>query len=373
MATFEKRTDQNGKITHRAKIRLKGHPVQSATFDRLTDAKKWAASTESAIREGRHFNINEAKKHTFEDAVDRYIKTALPTFRTREQANRTIHLSWWKNAIGHKLLSDLKPATFAECRDELAKKTTSTGKALAAATIKKYFLTLDDVLNQCHQEWSWLAQSPLKEKPIKLPSPAKGRTRYLDDDERERFINACKELSEQYPLLLPMIVIAISTGMRQSELRYLHWKKPGTAPKETAWGIVNLAEGNAMLYATKNTEPRKSHLTGQALIELKALAKLRRLDTHLVFPGTQNPKKPFDIRYAFEKAVNMAGITDFKWHDLRHCTASYLAMDGASLRDIADVTGHKTLSMVMRYAHLSEEHTNKVTASMNAKIFGNTL
>ncbi len=65
-----------------------------------------------------------------------------------------------------------------------------------------------------------------------------------------------------------------------------------------------------------------------------------------------------------------AEIDDFRFHDLRHSTASYLAMNGASLAEIAAVLGHKTLQMVKRYTHLSDQHTAGVVASMNEKIFG---
>ena len=65
-----------------------------------------------------------------------------------------------------------------------------------------------------------------------------------------------------------------------------------------------------------------------------------------------------------------AEIEDFRFHDLRHSAASYLAMNGASLAEIADVLGHKTLSMVKRYAHLSEAHTHNVVSKMNDRIFG---
>ena len=67
-----------------------------------------------------------------------------------------------------------------------------------------------------------------------------------------------------------------------------------------------------------------------------------------------------------------AEIEDFRFHDLRHSAASYLAMNGASLAEIADVLGHKTLQMVKRYAHLSDQHTAGVVESMNDKIFGQT-
>lgn len=81
MAAIEKRTAQDGSISYRVKVRLKGKPTQSATFVRLTDAKKWAASTESAIREGRHFKTAEAKKHTLADLVGRYARDILPAKR----------------------------------------------------------------------------------------------------------------------------------------------------------------------------------------------------------------------------------------------------------------------------------------------------
>ena len=62
-----------------AEIRLKGYPTQTATFKRLTDARKWIASTESAIREGRCFKTAEAKRHTVTVAelIDHYIKDVL--------------------------------------------------------------------------------------------------------------------------------------------------------------------------------------------------------------------------------------------------------------------------------------------------------
>ena len=78
-------------------------------------------------------------------------------------------------------------------------------------------------------------------------------------------------------------------------------------------------------------------------------------------------------RAAWERAIAAAEIKDFRFHDLRHSTASYLAMQGASLVEIADVLGHKTLQMVKRFSHLSEAHTRGVVDRMNEKIFGGGL
>jgi len=102
---------------------------------------------------------------------------------------------------------------------------------------------------------------------------------------------------------------------------------------------------------------------------LKKHSKVRRLDSDFLFPSAVL-NKPIDLRKPFENALRKAEISDFRWHDLRHCTASYLAMNGASLAEIAEVLGHKTLQMVKRYAHLSDGHVSSVVESMNSKIFG---
>jgi integrase len=98
-------------------------------------------------------------------------------------------------------------------------------------------------------------------------------------------------------------------------------------------------------------------------------AKVRLLDTTLVFPDATG-KRALGIREAFEGAVERAGIADFRFHDLRHTAASYLAMSGANLAEIAEVLGHKPLAMVKRYAHLSEAHTRGVVERMNRAVFG---
>jgi len=102
---------------------------------------------------------------------------------------------------------------------------------------------------------------------------------------------------------------------------------------------------------------------------MKEHFKNRNENTNCVFPA-KNLIDPIDIRTPFETALIKAEIKDFRWHDLRHSCASYLAMNGATLAEIAGVLGHKTLSMVKRYSHISEAHTTKVVERMNNKIFG---
>ena len=123
------------------------------------------------------------------------------------------------------------------------------------------------------------------------------------------------------------------------------------------WKDVNLERGIITLHETKNGERRILPITGHALELMKQHAKVMHINTDLVFPSEHNPKKSIDIRTPFETALKRAGIKDFRFHDLRHSAASYLAMNGATMAEIAEVLGHKTLQMVKRYAHLSDAHT----------------
>ena len=345
MATIEKRTTDTGETSYRVKIRLKGYPPQTATFKRLTDAKKWTQDTESAIREGRHFKTAEAKKHTFNDLTTRYYSEILPHYNEKEQKERKSKLEWWASKIGYCLLADITPITITEQKNTMTQ---------SAATMDKYIKNLSHVFSVAVNDWGWLEENPVKK--VKSPKLPRGRVRFLDDEERQRLLTACQASSNKQLYLC--VILALSSGMRQGELMGLKWQD------------VNLKEGFIILHETKNGERRRVPLSGLALSLLQEHAKVRRLDTALLFPGTIHANKPIDLRKPFETALKAAEISNFHWHDLRHCTASYLAMNGASLAEIAEVLGHKTLAMVKRYAHLSDGHVSNVVASMNAKIFG---
>jgi integrase len=178
--------------------------------------------------------------------------------------------------------------------------------------------------------------------------------RFLDDDERARLLEACRKSRNEY--LYFIVVLALSTGMRKSEILNLKWQD------------IDLKAQQLVVHDTKNKERKVMPLSGLALELTKAHP--RRIDTTQLFPGRHKVDQAIDIRTPWETALKHAEIEDFRFHDLRHSAASYLAMNGASLSEIAEVLGHKTLQMVQRYAHLSEAHTKKVVASMNATIFG---
>lgn len=134
MANIEKRTSSDGKVSYRVKVRLKGFPTQTATFERKTDAQKWVQQTETAIREGRHFKTTESKRHTLADAIERYINDVIPT-KPKNTVNQVGQLKWWKDNLGDYSLADVTPALIAQYRDKLAKTPSQRGESRSNATV----------------------------------------------------------------------------------------------------------------------------------------------------------------------------------------------------------------------------------------------
>ncbi|MCH2266021.1 MAG: site-specific integrase [SAR324 cluster bacterium] len=353
MAQIRERIKKNGKKSYFVRIRMKGKPEATASFERLTDARLWASSTETEIREGRYTKSTEAQRHTLSDLVDRYIRDVLPR-KPKIRAEYTLQLKWWANQIGDVLLSDLTPSLISEHRDLLCCKITNRKSIISNSRVNRYMSALSSTISTAVREWEWMEDNPLR-KISKLKEP-RGRVRYLTNEERESLLTACKE-SHNTDLYLT-VILAISTGGRRAEIWGLRWK------------CVDLKNGFITFEETKNDEPRSVPLAGHAFELMMERSKVPRIDTDLVFPSPKNPQNRFDFRRPFQIALKDAQIEDFRWHDLRHCAASYLVMAGVDMRTVAEILGHKTLQMTQRYAHLSPEHLKDAVAKMNNKIFG---
>ena len=276
MATIEKRETQDGKTSYRVKVRLKGYPVQTATFTRLTDAKKWVQDTESAIREGRHFKTTEAKRHTLGELVDRYTRDVLPAKQDGDK--QAAQLAWWKEQLGAYSLADITPALLAEYRDQLAGGITCRGTQRNPATVVRYMAALSHAFTIAVKEWQWLDDSPMRK--VTKPKESRGRVRFLSDDERARLLTACKESSSPY--LYPVVVLALSTGMRQGEVMGL------------TWDDIDLARGRAILHETKNGDRRDEN--NPAIEKITRDARANVLNELGYSPRCDNVKKHVDER-----------------------------------------------------------------------------
>lgn len=183
VATITKRMTDSGIVSYQVRVRLKGSHQQTATFARLTDAKRWVSSIESAIRENRYFKTAEAKRRTLAEAIARYERTHLTTLKSAN--DRHLHLGWWKEQLGALSLVAINPAVITESRDKL-----TVDKQRSPATVNRYLAALSHVLTLAAREWHWIDRNPC-EQISNLKEP-RGRVRFLDDAERARLLAECK-------------------------------------------------------------------------------------------------------------------------------------------------------------------------------------
>ena len=369
MATIEKRTRKTGTF-YRVRIRVQGLPEIQKSFTRRTDAKIWAEQTQAAIRNGEYRQASKsAKGHTLADVIERYRDDILPDKAVSTQRAQQSYLNFWETSLGKYGLAYLTPELINEKLKALAEagdtrtnaETDEPRKPKSRKTLKLYRDNLAQLLKFARQ-WGWMADDPLQgvNRYAKIRNE---RDRYLLDDERKTLLDACKASPNKQ--LYPIVVFALSTGARKSEILGLKLDD------------VHLSRDTAVLRDTKNGETRAvsivHHLHDLLTEQVDEAERLHdEMDTPLnqrwLFPRS-DAQAPIDIRKAWENARDEAGITDFRFHDLRHSTASYLAMSGASQMEIAEVLGHKTLQMVKRYAHLSESHVKGLVTDLNKKLF----
>src|SRR5712692_7155854 len=178
---------------------------------------------------------------------------------------------------------------------------------------------------------------------VKLFHEDNSRLRYLTRQEYDRLIEAARTITTS-PYLEEKIVLAAHTGLRRGSLFNLRWEQ------------VDLENRVMRIPRTKSGRPLSLPLNATALKTLKALDEAKTPESQYVFPHKSGPNagEPVqDIKNGFHAALAIAEIEDFTWHDLRHTFASWLMMRGASLRSVAELLGHQSMKMTMRYAHLS--------------------
>ncbi|MGB0592553.1 MAG: tyrosine-type recombinase/integrase [Myxococcota bacterium] len=344
------------KVKWKGIVRITGYPIMCKTFDRKTDAQRWAEATESDLRRGRHVDTTDMRRRTLGQLIERYVEAVLPR-KPKSAKKQQSQLRWWSEHYGKYTLAQLKPQLLAEARDKLLSEVTYRGELRSPATVKRYLAVLSHAFSVAVREWGWLENNPMER--VTKPSESKGRIRFLERHETSALLEACK--ASNSPHLYGVVLLAVSTGMRQGEILGLRWHE------------VDLERESILLTDTKNGERRAVPLVGQALEMMRSNSQVRRLDTDLVFPGRFRPgqqAKRASIRTAWDKVISELGIEDFRFHDLRHTAASHLVMNGATLAEVAEILGHKTLQMVKRYAHFNVDHTRSVLKSMNERFLG---
>lgn len=201
-------------------------------------------------------------------------------------------------------------------------------KNVSPITVNKEFAILRHILNKA-VEWKYIKENSLKGlKKLKEPP---GRLRYLDGKDLNSVISSCPKW------LHPIIIIALYSGMRRSEILKLKWSD------------IDFNLKTITLTETKSGERRIIPISEKLFDLLNTLPGWRKEEK--VFPNINGNM----VTMAFRRACRNASIKDFRFHDLRHTFASQLAMRGVTERFLQELLGHKDPRMTKRYSHLSNE------------------
>ena len=321
MATIRKRRDK-----WQVQIRRAGVRPFSKSFAVRKDAVAWARQMEvQADRADLPADPAALQKVTLGDLVRRYRDTVSP--RKKTAATETIVLNaFLTRQICRRRLSELRTEDFATYRDQRL-------QTIKPSSLSRELTPVRHLFEVARDEWGL----PIRENPLvklRLQETDQRRERRLRTGEYERLIKAGRTCRNK--LIVPIIELAIETGMRRSEILGIKGAD------------INLDRRMLVLPETKNGSSRTIPLSYRALALLQPLIGETQVR---IFPLSGNA-----VRLAWEKLRRRANITDLHFHDLRHEAISRFFDLGLTVPEVASISGHKDARMLLRYAHASNQN-----------------
>ena len=282
------------------------------------------------IAEGKYLDIKKESKIRFKEFAELYAENYGKKKRSWRTTDK-MYLEKFKSFFGDRYLHEITPFLVRQYQSTRLGQDTYRKTKPSVAYINRELACLKCMFSLAI-EWEHATENPVKK--VKFEKENNSRTRFLEKEELKALLDNC------HPVLRAIVLVAVNTGMRREEIRTLKWRD------------VDFQRGFATLYRTKNGEIRNVPLNQTAKETLMAVPK--HPSSPYIFCNSKG--NLYNFRASFMKALKNAKINNFKFHDLRHTAASYLAMAGIDLNTIRDILGHKSLSMVLRYAHLSKSH-----------------
>ena len=310
-----------------AQVRVSLWRSFTKSFSKKSDAVSWINELEHKLRSAPLPDVIIDTKVTLGELLLKYAEEIGPTHKgcVPETCRlKSIGRRW----IGELDTRYLTKQHFIQYRDDRLKVVKGGSVGSELALIKR-------VLDTAIKKWGYgIPYNPIKD--IEFPKGSTARIRRLVSDEKERLLTAA--LSQRNIYITPIIEFAIETGMRRSEILKLRWSD------------VDLENGFASLYDTKNGEDRRVPLTRRCIEVLQTVPQTNEQ----IFPISATC-----LRLAWNRARKKAYITDLRFHDLRHEAVSRFFEMGMSVPEVALISGHKDVRQLFRYTHLNPSNVFK--------------
>jgi len=202
-------------------------------------------------------------------------------------------------------------------------------------------------------KWGEARRNPVQQ--IDMLEEPPGRTRFLSVEDAKKLIHFCSDH------IRPIVILALNTGMRLNEILPLQWKQIY---------IYDVIDPHIELLYTKNNKKRYILLNDDMVnlfCTLRETTHCKQRNPEYVFSSIRSGQPLKSVRKPFERALRLARIDDFRFHDLRHTFASHYVMNGGDLLSLRDILGHSNLKMVERYSHLASAYKRKMINKLNGK------
>ncbi|MDA8272228.1 MAG: site-specific integrase [Deltaproteobacteria bacterium] len=305
---------------------------------------EWVIELKEQILTGKPARRKEEpiiNNSTFSELADKYLE--FTSGRQKSYRNTVNFVKTLIKRFNDKLLDSFTAQDIELLQTELLNKAYSVAYPNRLTSVfKRMFAKAAD--------WDLISEDVLKRvRKAKQLKGEKTRLRYLTEEEAERLIFNCERN------LKPIVITALNTGMRKSEILKLTWDR------------VDLKNHIILLDKTKNGERREIPVNDTLYNILSGLT--RHLKTDFVFYNPQTLKPYYDTKKSFTSALRKSHILDFRFHDLRHTFASWLIMAGIDLTTVKELLGHKDVKMTLRYSHLAASHINNAVKALDNKDF----
>jgi len=294
-------------------------------------AKEVLVKRKHEISEGKFFDTRKTRGVTFRAIADKYWEMCGQHLRS---ASWRYMLTEIVGRFGDKPAADISIADLQAFYNEIRARA-------SVSTANRHLTLIKSVFNRAIA-WELFSGSNPASKITKAKEPP-NRLRYLSQGELRALLSACDTR------IFPLLACAIYTGMRRGEMLAL------------TWANVDLAQGLIYILQSKSGKPR----------EIPIAPNLRDV---LAGMGRQEPAaKVFNVpvitlRRHFELALKTAGISGFRWHDIRHTFASHFIMKTGNLPALQKILGHASPMMTQRYAHLSSGYLQAEMLAFNSCI-----
>lgn len=300
------------------------------------------------IIEGKWFEVDPAKEHTFDEMIEKFMIEHAPKCEPTTQRRFKSIKDHLMQKFSGMTLSSITPKSISEYIEF------RRGEGAAGGTINREFAMLSKAFSLAWKRWEWCKENPCSKVQKELENNRIDR--WLTPKEEERLMfHSQGYLDGQLP---EIIILALHTAMRQGEILNLRWQD------------VDLFRKVIIVSKTKNKEPKTIPMTDTLYELLKDKSKVVSMSGFIFVSRSGTKIDPSKLQMKFRKTLKMAEIERFRFHDLRHTAATRMVQAGVDLYTVSKILGHRDLSTTQRYAHHCPESLRggiKVLGGFGAK------